>query len=181
MAAGLAVLHALRDLGLSGAGMKWPNDVVVGAAKVAGVLVETRGLDPARPHYVVGVGVNVTQRAFSPELERERPVTSLALQGVATTPEQALAALVRHAGPWLARAQADGDALAREWLEATGLVGRAVVVQHAASATTSGRLLRVTLATGLCLETAAGARAYVALEHVRSLTPAVRDARSIGG
>jgi BirA family biotin operon repressor/biotin-[acetyl-CoA-carboxylase] ligase len=169
MAAGLAVLAAVCEVGLAAARLEWPNDVVVGRKKLAGVLVETRGLDPARPHYVVGVGLNVTQRRFSPELERERPVTSLALEGRATTPEEVLAILVRHALPCLERAQRDGDALAREWLDATGLVGQQVEVQRAAGSTVAGRLLRVTLAVGLCLETTDGARAHVALEHVRAL------------
>jgi biotin-(acetyl-CoA carboxylase) ligase len=114
----------------------------------------------------VGVGINVTQRHFSPELERERAVTSLALEGLSTTPDQALAALVRHALPLLERAQRDGDALAREWLDATGLVGQPVEVQSATGPALSGRLLRVTLATGLCLETSDGTRRYLPLEHV---------------
>jgi len=170
MAAGLAVLAAVRELGLASARLDWPNDVVVGKKKLAGVLVETRGLDPARPHFVVGVGVNVTQGRFSPELERERAVTSLALEGLATTPEQALAALVLHALPFLDRAQKDGDALAREWLYATGLVGQPVEVRDATGPALSGRLLRVTLAAGLCLETTDGARRYLPLEHVLGVT-----------
>jgi BirA family biotin operon repressor/biotin-[acetyl-CoA-carboxylase] ligase len=169
MAAGLAVLATVRELGLTAASLDWPNDVVVGPKKLAGVLVETRGLDPARPHWVVGIGLNVAQRRFPAELERERPVTSLALEGVAGSTESALAALVRHALPCLERTQTDGDGLARDWLAATGLVGQPVVVRHADGSSVAGRLLRVTLATGLCLETDAGARAYVALEHVRAL------------
>ena len=172
MAGGLAVLAAVRALGLASARLDWPNDVVVGEKKLAGVLVETRGLDPARPHYVVGVGINVTQRHFSPELERERAVTSLALEGLTTTPELALAAFVPHAHSYLDRAQRDGDALAREWLDATGLVGQPVEVQSATGPALAGRLLRVTLATGLCVETTDGARRYLPLEHVRSLSVA---------
>ena len=43
MLAGLALLDAVHDLGLSRARLKWPNDVMIGERKLAGVLVESRG------------------------------------------------------------------------------------------------------------------------------------------
>lgn len=59
---GLAVLRALHDLGLrdSGAiGLKWPNDIVVGDAKLAGVLIETQGDMLGPTTVVIGIGINV--------------------------------------------------------------------------------------------------------------------------
>jgi BirA family biotin operon repressor/biotin-[acetyl-CoA-carboxylase] ligase len=41
------------------AGVKWPNDLVVDGAKVAGVLSETRGVGTAELAVVVGIGINV--------------------------------------------------------------------------------------------------------------------------
>ncbi|MEK1940970.1 MAG: bifunctional biotin--[acetyl-CoA-carboxylase] ligase/biotin operon repressor BirA [Pseudomonas sp.] len=59
---GLAVLAALREHGISGAGLKWPNDVLVSGRKIAGILLEMTG-DPADVcHVVVGIGVNVNMR-----------------------------------------------------------------------------------------------------------------------
>lgn len=56
---GLAVQCALVEMGFVDARLKWPNDVLVGDAKIAGVLLELVG-DPAdRCHVVIGVGVNV--------------------------------------------------------------------------------------------------------------------------
>src|SRR5437870_5147696 len=53
--AALAVCRALEEIGLR-AGVKWPNDVVAGRGKLAGVLVETvAGRDLA----AVGIGLNV--------------------------------------------------------------------------------------------------------------------------
>ena len=56
LAAGLAVLHAAEDLtpGLR-IGLKWPNDLVVGRRKLAGLLVER----PSAQVAVVGVGLNL--------------------------------------------------------------------------------------------------------------------------
>jgi BirA family biotin operon repressor/biotin-[acetyl-CoA-carboxylase] ligase len=60
---GLAVLKTLRDAGVKSAGLKWPNDVLVGRRKVAGILLELVG-DPADVcHVIVGVGINVNMRA----------------------------------------------------------------------------------------------------------------------
>lgn len=62
---GLAVLKTLRDAGVHGAGLKWPNDVLVGRRKVAGILLELVG-DPADVcHVIIGVGINVNMRATS--------------------------------------------------------------------------------------------------------------------
>lgn len=55
-------------------GLKWPNDTVVGGRKLAGVLIERRGALA-----VVGIGINVAQRAFEGELESR--ATSLAMLG----------------------------------------------------------------------------------------------------
>lgn len=52
---GLAAAHALDVLGVAGAGLKWPNDVLLDGAKVAGILAQ-RSADGA---VVVGLGLNV--------------------------------------------------------------------------------------------------------------------------
>ena len=62
---GLAVLRALRnieDAGLrdpGGIGLKWPNDIVAGDAKLAGVLIETQGDMLGPTTVVIGIGINV--------------------------------------------------------------------------------------------------------------------------
>lgn len=54
--AGLAIAETLASVGID-AGLKWPNDVLVDGAKIAGVLVEADlGRRPARA--VIGVGLN---------------------------------------------------------------------------------------------------------------------------
>src|SRR5690348_3332825 len=42
LVAGVAAALALRSLGAAAVGLKWPNDLVVGEAKLGGILVETR-------------------------------------------------------------------------------------------------------------------------------------------
>lgn len=52
---GLAVVRAVRGLGASGVGLKWPNDVLLAGDKLAGILAQRSD----RGAVVVGVGVNV--------------------------------------------------------------------------------------------------------------------------
>lgn len=60
--AGLAVSDAARRAGGT-ATVKWPNDVLVGGRKCAGVLVEHHGAAAGQPaRLVVGVGLNVDWR-----------------------------------------------------------------------------------------------------------------------
>lgn len=55
LVAGQAVIAAVTALGVRGARLRWPNDVMVGTGKLAGLLVERHTADTA----VVGIGLNV--------------------------------------------------------------------------------------------------------------------------
>ncbi len=65
LSVGLAVVRALRGLGMEEAMVKWPNDIVAGGKKLGGILIETRGdmLGPSAA--VIGIGLNVN---LGPEL-----------------------------------------------------------------------------------------------------------------
>ena len=63
LVAGLAVCRAMHVLGATGARLKWPNDVLVGERKLAGILLEAEALDTPAPWLLVGIGVNVAPRA----------------------------------------------------------------------------------------------------------------------
>jgi len=167
MGAGLAVLAGVHALGARAARLKWPNDVLVEGAKLAGILVESRGLAPARPHAVVGVGLNVRQRAFPPELLAERAVTSLVLLGVEHELDAALAELLPRLRARMDEACAHPERAARDYAAATGLVGRAVRLV-VGKGEFRGRLTALELG-GLELEPERGPRTRHMLEHVQAL------------
>jgi BirA family biotin operon repressor/biotin-[acetyl-CoA-carboxylase] ligase len=74
---GLAVMRALREQGVAGVGLKWPNDLLVGQKKIAGILLELVG-DPADVcHVVLGVGINVNMQAAD---EVDQQWTSMRLE-----------------------------------------------------------------------------------------------------
>jgi BirA family biotin operon repressor/biotin-[acetyl-CoA-carboxylase] ligase len=68
--ASVAVADALNEIAGFSARIKWPNDVLVGPRKIAGVLGEMRGSHPEVREMVVGIGVNVNQATddFPPAL-----------------------------------------------------------------------------------------------------------------
>jgi len=56
---GLALTHALADMGVKQVQLKWPNDVLVDGKKLAGILLEMRGDATGPCHVVIGIGLNV--------------------------------------------------------------------------------------------------------------------------
>jgi biotin-[acetyl-CoA-carboxylase] ligase BirA-like protein len=170
-AVALALHDALTELGLRGGRVKWPNDLLAGDAKLAGILVETRASLRAAPHYVVGVGVDVAQQAFPAELQRERAVTSLALEGVAATTETVLSAFLRALERRLAQARSSEADQVRDYLAAARLAdeqgeGVRVRVEHG-GAISEGRLARLSWRGGVELEEPHAAP--IPVEHVRAL------------
>ena len=71
IAAGVAIARALRSISVEGVELKWPNDVLHGGRKLAGILVDVRGEVDGPTHIVVGVGLNVRlRRETSAEIDQ---------------------------------------------------------------------------------------------------------------
>lgn len=105
---------------------KWPNDVLVRDAKIAGILLESRTRPDASLDWVI-VGVGVNLRHFP--AGAPYPVTALAAHGAEVTPEVFAPWLLARFGYWLGRWRSEGFAPVREaWLgRAQGLGGQVVV------------------------------------------------------
>ena len=83
---GVAVVDAVAEVAGVTAGLKWPNDVLVGTGKLAGILAEVAAPEPV---VVVGLGLNVT--------EAPDPVaTSLAMLGATVDRTVMADAVLRH-------------------------------------------------------------------------------------
>ena len=93
LVAALAVTDALAGAGVTGR-IRWPNDVLVGGSKISGILPDAVcGTDGRVEHAIVGIGINLDQRSFPPELAEQ--ATSLRLlTGRAHDPSRVEAAVL---------------------------------------------------------------------------------------
>jgi len=62
------VWEAVHEVTGVEADLRWPNDVLCGDAKVCGILIEMHAEATRVQHIVAGMGLNVNQREFPPEL-----------------------------------------------------------------------------------------------------------------
>jgi BirA family biotin operon repressor/biotin-[acetyl-CoA-carboxylase] ligase len=60
LATGVALIRATQALGISGAQLKWPNDVLGAGGKIAGILIEAQGDMLGPSAVVIGIGINLT-------------------------------------------------------------------------------------------------------------------------
>ena len=68
MALGLAVQRAVNDIAQVSTDLRWPNDVLLSERKLAGILVQA-----AEGALIAGIGLNVNQSAFPPDLPKSQP------------------------------------------------------------------------------------------------------------
>lgn len=125
LALGIAACDAAIAAGAP-ARLKWPNDVLVGTRKLAGVLVETQSQGSRLEAAIAGIGLNLTSHAA-------RPDTAIALDeasGRVIDRSAVLASLLDHLARWIDRYVALGlDAIIPAWHDrmATGLAARATI------------------------------------------------------
>ena len=131
LATGLAARAAVLEVTSLAADLRWPNDLLFltdkGSRKFSGILTEMR----AR-HLVIGIGINVHQRAFPPEL-RDR-ATSIFLESGRDYPRQTLLlALLRALAQeveWLAADGARTSVGTRLEQQSTWIRGKRVTVDE---------------------------------------------------
>ncbi|MEZ4400035.1 MAG: biotin--[acetyl-CoA-carboxylase] ligase [Kofleriaceae bacterium] len=112
LAVGVAVCDAIRAEGVTGAGLKWPNDVLVGRRKLAGVLCESTG-----DAVIVGVGVDVNGAAADLPADVAARATTIADElGRWVERDAFLERLVVELAAWIERYQGGGvAAVAPAW------------------------------------------------------------------
>lgn len=162
IAAGVAVAEALAEmLPALRPVLKWPNDVLLNGKKVCGVLAEG-SLGGARPHVVLGLGLNVNQTAFPDDLAT--PPTSLRLEaGRPVERAPLLAAILLRLEERYEQLGIEPEVV-REAFEArmAGLGGRAVLTRSGERI--EGEVLGLAEDGGLRLGTAEGERTFHAGE-----------------
>jgi len=85
---GLAAHRAIQEVAALTADLRWPNDLLLGPRKTGGILVEAQADSNKVSAVVIGIGINLHQRSFPPNLATEP--TSLDLETGRETSRQAL-------------------------------------------------------------------------------------------
>lgn len=124
---GVAVVDALDEITGVTAGLKWPNDVLVGTGKLAGILAEVAAPEPV---VVVGLGLNVTMTA---EEAPDPAATSLSMLDTATDRAVLAEAILRHLATRIG-----------SWRTATGADAR-LAADYRSHSVTIGNRVRVSL------------------------------------
>ena len=85
--AALSVSDLLQKLNIRNT-IKWPNDIYIGRRKVCGMLIENIVGNAGLEHSIIGIGLNLNQTEFPPELVN--PTSVLVSSGLRTVPEHVL-------------------------------------------------------------------------------------------
>ena len=132
LAAGLALARALERLGVR-ADLKWPNDLLAGGRKLAGILCESRrgaANGDAVDTVVIGAGVNVGEARSDFPAALADSATSLAIEGCDAAREAVAAEFLNALEPlWVELSEGVPAAVLAAWRERASFWGRAVRVR----------------------------------------------------
>ena len=153
VAGAMAVVEAMEMEGAAAA-IKWPNDVLVGGRKAAGLLVDAVWEGEQLEAAIVGIGVNVLDGSAPPDGQVDYPATSLqAALGRAVDRSTLLLAILEALARWLPRV---GSAdLRQAWWQTMAYRDEWVSVEERGREL-RGRLAGIDADGGVILQTANG-------------------------
>jgi BirA family biotin operon repressor/biotin-[acetyl-CoA-carboxylase] ligase len=160
LAVGVALVRALRALGIGDAMLKWPNDVLVRHQKLAGTLVEIQGdvLGPSLA--VVGVGINFRLDDATRE-QIDQAVTDLIAAGAPRDRNRVLGQVLAQLAEVLLIFSTHGFApLRKEWETYHIYSGRQVALRLPDGARMEGTVAGVGDDGALLLQTTTGLRRF---------------------
>jgi BirA family transcriptional regulator, biotin operon repressor / biotin---[acetyl-CoA-carboxylase] ligase len=166
--AALAVHDAIASLApalQSRLALKWPNDVLCGGAKLAGILIEAEGTRPLM--VAIGIGVNCRHHPG----DTEHPATDLAAEGADVTAEALFEALSGTMAGRMEQWQAGFAAVRADWLARAAALGGEIAVRLGAREL-AGRFETLDEAGRLVLRLADGRHETIAAGEVFPIAPA---------
>lgn len=117
LAAGVSVAEALGEHGVA-TELKWPNDVLAGGRKLAGILAEASSSSAGLDWVVLGLGVNLEPAPEAlPEEVRASAASILALTGRSVAPTEVAAAVLARLTVWYDALRAEPDTVVQAWRE----------------------------------------------------------------
>lgn len=165
----VALAQLMREQYRVQADIKWPNDILVGDCKLAGILVETEVMEDRLLYAIAGIGVNINQASFPPDMALH--ATSLKLEtGRAVDVDEVRQNLYVTLDAWYDTFLREGAApIIRRWSElstyATGKPVQVVIGERTITGTTRG----LTPVGALIVETSDGIQETIFSGDVQNL------------
>ncbi|WP_298702955.1 biotin--[acetyl-CoA-carboxylase] ligase [uncultured Veillonella sp.] len=91
----VALVKAFKKLGLTTAGIKWPNDILVGTHKLVGILTEMSGTMDQITYIIMGIGINMNSTKDELPDELKDVATSFAIEGLTVDRREAFAVILK--------------------------------------------------------------------------------------
>lgn len=166
LAAGVAVRAGIAEATGLHADLKWPNDLLVGGRKVAGLLAEAARLGTPEASVTIGVGVNVRLAAYPSDVAMGATSLEAAL-GHGVDRGAVLAAVLEHLADTLVSLEAGGaEAMLQAWRAASPSAVGTPVEWSDPSGSRHGITAGVDESGALLVRTSAGTERIVAGELV---------------
>jgi BirA family biotin operon repressor/biotin-[acetyl-CoA-carboxylase] ligase len=166
LAAGVGVLRALQRSGASQVQLKWPNDIVAGGRKLAGILIDVQGETDGPLKVVVGVGINYRMsNAVAKDITAAGGVEPVALQEMSEIDGLDRNVVTGHVIEGLYQvlkefSELGFDAFFQEWNDADYLAGKEVTVVTD-SGSVSGTASGIAMDGQLQIKTASGTQNFL--------------------
>ncbi len=147
--------------------VRWPNDVVVGGSKIAGLIAELETPAGTDPYVILGVGINVNMPATAAPPTDRLEATSLLMElgGPVDRLELLYRVIAQIEAAYLAFEERGFAALVDRYRDLDDLAGRGLTLALG-SETVAGTSRGVDLRGRLLLETAGGEQSFDAGEVV---------------
>lgn len=163
LAAGVGIMRTLTAIGVTTAELKWPNDVMVGSRKLAGVLTEGAHFGTTHATVIVGVGLNLQRAAYPPDVAgRAVSLEDLggASEGLAGGPLLAILLEALH-DVWHMLGSGQHDVLRQEWSQWAPSATGSRVTWEEPSGPMEGLTQGIEASGGLRVQTPQGAEQIV--------------------
>jgi BirA family biotin operon repressor/biotin-[acetyl-CoA-carboxylase] ligase len=151
----VAVAEAIREVAGREPECKWPNDLLLGGKKVCGILLEGVLRDERLDFVVVGIGINVNQENFPPEIAESATSLRLACGRVFNREELLRSVLQRFERLYRAGRDDQFSSVPDLWSSHTQMLGKPLEIRSHDSMF-AGTALRIAPDGGLVIASGTG-------------------------
>jgi BirA family transcriptional regulator, biotin operon repressor / biotin---[acetyl-CoA-carboxylase] ligase len=155
LTAAVAACEAIGRCGSKQAKIKWPNDILLGEKKLAGILLESKH-SKGHFNYVIGIGINCHQKKESFPADLHDVATSIDIESKTICDRISLAKrLLVSLDEWLGEMAKDSKAVLDRWYELSAQLGHRVTLRYNRRSFT-GRVLGIDPKEGLIVQLESG-------------------------